>query len=436
MSTVRITAPRFSRTTLSAFRPSCSRRAGLASSSPRPTPIRGVPRLDGAFLLQKTAHDFGEVLHVGAKDHGFAQRARLDRVLAALGGQALANEDDGGLFVEVFQFAGAVDNQAIGVAGLQAGVVHHFRAINNLQAARRHVAPDFAAALEVARHQNQEQVGETLAQPEEQLGQDDFFARVRAAGHQEARAGRHAHLAQQRGHVEQPALIEPGGVKLQAAHHMNRLRPAAQLPQPGRIGLVLRADAGKHGEERLEKKAEAPVAAPGAIGQAGVDQEHRDAQFLGAPEKVRPDLRLHQHNGHRANRGQGAVDIRTAVNRVVDLADMVGQLAVQFAHPGGGRRRNDDLEIRQARLQRANQLRADIDFAHADSVHPDRVPIGDGLLEFRAVLPKALAKTLPPIAAPPHSHKVVRRGQDKADREQYVVKSSHSELYQQTNSAS
>ena len=65
------------------------------------------------------------------------------------------------------------------------------------------------------------------------------------------------------------------------------------------------------------------------------------------------------------------------VNRVVDLADVVGQLAVQFAHAGRRGGGDDDLEVWHARFQRPDELGADVHLADADRVHPEHVTVGD-----------------------------------------------------------
>ena len=136
-------------------------------------------------------------------------------------------------------------------------------------------------------------------------------------------------------------------------------------------------------------------------------------QIAGAPEEVRPDFRLHQHDGLGADGGQRAGDIAAAVDRIVDLADVVGQLPPQFAHAGRGGGGDDDLEVGQARFQRADELGAEVDLADADGVHPERVAVGDGLLEFGVVFAEPLGEARLPIAAPPHSQEVVRRRQRK-----------------------
>ena len=94
---------------------------------------------------------------------------------------------------------------------------------------------------------------------------------------------------------------------------------------------------------------------------------------------------------------------------IVDLADMAGELFLQFAHPGGGGGRNDDFEIRQAWFQHPDKLCANVDFPYADRVHPQRMTVGNGLPKLRVVLAEPLSKPGQPVAAALHSREVIRQ---------------------------
>src|ERR1035437_2950105 len=91
--------------------------------------LRRVPHLHRALLRHEVADDFRKVLHMGAKDHGFAQRARFNRVLAAFSGKALADVNDRRVLVEVFQLASGIDQQAVDLTRLKPGVGRKFAAI-------------------------------------------------------------------------------------------------------------------------------------------------------------------------------------------------------------------------------------------------------------------------------------------------------------------
>ena len=101
--------------------------------------------------------------------------------------------------------------------------------------------------------------------------------------------------------------------------------------------------------------------------------------------KVRPDFRLDQHDGLGIDRRQRAVDEFAAVNRIINFADVRGQPAAQLGHAGGRGGGHDDFEVRHARFERADELRAEIDLADADGVQPDDVAVGQRLFEAGVV---------------------------------------------------
>ena len=211
-----------------------------------------VSDLNGPLLLEEGIGDGRKILHVRPENDRFAQRRRFDGILPALAAQALPDKDDRGLLVEVAQFAGGVDQQAFHLARLEPGVHGDFAAKDKLHAARAQVLAHRLAALEVARHHHEKQIGEPPAQTEKLPGQDGLFTLVRAAADQQPGAFRDADLAQHRGHVEQTAFVQFGRVEFQAAHHLNGRLAAAEFAQPGGVRGVLRADASKRGEQLAE----------------------------------------------------------------------------------------------------------------------------------------------------------------------------------------
>src|SRR5205807_3209503 len=110
---------------------------------------------------------------------------------------------------------------------------------------------------------------------------------------------------------------------------------------------------------------------------------------------------------------------------IVNLLDVRRQLAPEFAHAGRSSGGDEDLEVGHARLQRADELGADVDLADAHRVHPQDVTVGERLPEPGVVAAEPLAKTAAPVAAPPHFQKVIRRRDAEENREQNVVKGTH-----------
>ena len=76
----------------------------------------GVADLHGGVGGEPAGDDGGKVFHVRAEDDGLAGEDGLDGVLAAGGGEAFADEDDGGEGVPVAEFAGGIDEQGVGGA--------------------------------------------------------------------------------------------------------------------------------------------------------------------------------------------------------------------------------------------------------------------------------------------------------------------------------
>ena len=224
MSTVRSIAPRFSRTTFSALRPSCWRRASSASSSPKVAlQFRRIPHLHGPVPRQEAADDVREILHVRSEDHRFAQRARLDRILAALRGQAFPDENHSGMLVKVFQFAGGVHQQTIHLALAELSMAHY-------SCGRRtsHRAPPVRGPLpgcaRNAAERESETSRETAAATAGILRQNGLLAGMSAAADEQPRAWQATPSCAARPARPAPPFIQLGRVEFQAAHHVNRLR--------------------------------------------------------------------------------------------------------------------------------------------------------------------------------------------------------------------
>jgi hypothetical protein len=64
--------------------------------------------LQRAFGLEQQLHEWGEVLHVGATDDGFASQDGFRRVLSTVSQEALADDDYGGELLPGFEFTSAV----------------------------------------------------------------------------------------------------------------------------------------------------------------------------------------------------------------------------------------------------------------------------------------------------------------------------------------
>ena len=144
-----------------------------------------------------------------------------------------------------------------------------------------------------------------------------------------------------------------------------------------------------------------------------------------APDEIRPDFRFDQDDRLGMDHAQRAIDAFPVVDRIVNLLDARRQFSLQFAHAGRGGGGDDDFDVGHARLQCADELCANIHFPDTHGVHPEHMTVGQRLLESGVETAEPLAKAAPPVAAPPHFQKVVRRGETEENRKQNVVKGAH-----------
>ena len=151
----------------------------------------GVRHLQRAVVRDELRGDGTEVFHVWTEDHRLPQRAGLDGILSTCRRQAFADEDDGGVPVEVAQLAGGVYQQAIHSTGSGGMAFRQFRAQREANASGPEFLDDGLGALKVARDQHQEEFGKARSKPEKHLCKQQLFARVSAAGDKELGILRH-----------------------------------------------------------------------------------------------------------------------------------------------------------------------------------------------------------------------------------------------------
>src|SRR5205085_3803412 len=111
---------------------------------------------------------------------------------------------------------------------------------------------------------------------------------------------------------------------------------------------------------------------------------------------IRPNLRFNKHDRLWADRAQGSGNAASEIEWIIDLADVGRQFALQFPHAGSRSGGHHNLQVRQARFEHSDKLRANIDLANAHCMHPECMTIGNGLLELCVEPAKALAKALLP----------------------------------------
>ena len=220
-------------------------------------------------------------------------------------------------------------------------------------------------------------------------------------------------------------VIEFGGVELEAAHHVNGFFAATELKQALRIGVVLRTHPFKSREEIPEEEPKPAVAPEGALREASIDQEIRDSTALETPQKIGPDLGLHQNDHFGVDEADGALDVFPAIDGVVDLGNMRWKVVAQEAHARRSCRGDNDLVQGQQRFHGPDQLRAHVHLADAHRMEPDYLTVRQGLLELGVIQAEALAEPGLPGPATVHLKEIPRSRQGEPDVEENVVEKSH-----------
>ena len=95
---------------------------------------------------------------------------------------------------------------------------------------------------------------------------------------------------------------------------------------------------------------------------------------------------------------------------------------------GGGGGGDYDFGVGKARFNRADEMSANIHLPDAHRVQPERLPIGERLLQFGIIFPEAFAKARPPVAASQHAPEVIGGREGKKYQKQDVVKDAHGSL--------
>ncbi len=404
--------------------------------------LRSVTNLNHPMAFEEGSHFGAEVLHVGPEDSCLAQRTRLDGILPAFRGEALADEDDIGNFVEKYEFTGGIDDQAIELAGSKFRVRRDLRAPDEFQfaiaqvslekslkknrgAANLQFIRDGSRTLHVSGNQDQEKVWELFAEPEETFDEQRLLTVVGTAGNHDPRACRDAELAKHGRDIEVAVFPANWSVEFHVPRQLDRISLATHIPQPFEIRFVLSAHRDEPSEEAFEQESKVAISRIGSSRKPGVHKEHRNPPIRQLPQEVGPDFRFDKNDRFRMDRGDGAAHAAGKVDGVVYFFNMRWELFLKFAHASGSRGRDHELRQGQPLLQRMDQLRADIRFADAHRVDPNDVAIGEGVFERAGVTAEALPKPLLPIPAPPHLQEIEGRAKPKENEEKDLVKLAH-----------
>ena len=130
------------------------------------------------------------------KDHCLAESGRFNGVLSALRSKTLAHKDNIGPGVEVTEFTGGVDQQALQITRFVACVRPHVLAEDVSNAQSLQFCSDGSTSFMMPRHEHQEEPREPGLQAEVHGSQDAFFTVMGAAGHQNYAVGNDPQLPQ------------------------------------------------------------------------------------------------------------------------------------------------------------------------------------------------------------------------------------------------
>jgi len=211
-------------------------------------------------------------------------------------------------------------------------------------------------------------------------------------------------------------------IELQAAgdDDPGRIGPERDDP-PGRL-LALHAEAVDVVEDAAEEAADQRVAGERALRDAAVDEHRGHAALAALAQQHRPDLGLHHHEQPRPDDVQGAADREAPVERKIEHAVDVGQRPGHLM-AGHGRRREEQLQARVARLELADQGPGGQGLPDRHGVDPDRfVPVD---VERQRQVAEALAQAADVLAV---AHRLVgqeRRGDDQGHHAQHAVQQVH-----------
>ena len=162
------------------------------------------------------------------------------------------------------------------------------------------------------------------------------------------------------------------------------------------------------------------IAALGAVGEAGIDEDRGDASGFGHGDEVWPDFSLDEDELGGGDEAQHATDDGAEVDRIEEGDDPIGVLFLGGLGQGlaGGRGGGEDNRERWIGGEEfLDQLPGDSDLTDADSMNPQSSPrfrkIGKFLEALLGQATEALAEVGPLSAASPH----LDDGSGKQDQE-------------------
>ena len=186
-------------------------------------------------------------------------------------------------------------------------------------------------------------------------------------------------------------LVTKLDIELDGAGHRQPRTIDAEVGEAVGVILMLTEQMGQRPAQGVEGAVEAGITLAGSLGEAGVDDGHRQVARLAGGQPVRPQLGLHHPERARlegvekGGNGPGVVERRVAMDhQIPQLGSLIG------AGAGGGS--EQDRQIGPLRLEGANKRRDGQRLPHAHRMDPERRILSGGG-QPPEMLGPALAKT-------------------------------------------
>jgi hypothetical protein len=273
----------------------------------------------------------------------------------------------------------------------------------------------------VSRDEDEEKIRVLFAELLEDFSEEKFLALESAATEKNRCVHRNAEGFEDGAEIPGWARGGGGVVELDAAGgaeagEINAERAPARL-----IGRLLQAEDVDLVENRGGDGADFTEAFFGARGEAGVDEEDRDAEFFRLAHAVGPDLGLDENEGARTDESHGATGDGEEVEGIVDWFEPGGFPRSGELKAGGGGGGEDELHGGISLAEGLDQFEGDVDLADADGVDPKAPGAGDLAFDAFGVDGETLPEFMPVFSAADHAEDEPWQHDDQHHGEEQIV---------------
>ena len=331
-----------------------------------------VRHLTGGPAAAKGIGNGSEITHLGSKHHGDTQTGGFDwRLAAPVWREALPDKGEIRRLGEAHQLPRCIRkvDTRFRPGGLAAGPSLPGERL------RPEEPGELLAAFRMSRDEKQPGIHPALPEFSEDAEQPRFFTGPGRGTKEDegggAGRGLEAQLPEQGGPLcgaEDGAHVD---VEFDAAGPDESVDRQSEGAQSLRVEIACRVDGFEFREEAAGQPANAPVAPEAFVGDAGVDEEGRDAPGARPVEMLRPQFAIHQADHVRADSFPSeCVETPEIEGKQADGVDPIPVTFTGFAVAGAGRGGENKLES-TARIKRFKKRADSGDFADADCLDPD-----------------------------------------------------------------